>query len=128
MSATVRSNSCRRRKQDWNARGCSGRPLPQVAAIIAILVELGGGLMLVAGFKARWAALALGLFTLAASLMFHRFWDAPADQQLVQQLLFTKNMAIVGGLLFLAGVGPGMLSVDSEDDRSEPRRQSALPV
>src|SRR6266576_1764469 len=50
-------------------------PLPQVGAILAILAELGGGLLLLIGFKARWAALALAIFCLAAGIFFHNYWD-----------------------------------------------------
>ena len=105
-----------------------GLPASAALAVAVGVFEIVAALCLFAGFKARWAAIALSLFTVAASLMFHRFWDVPADQQFVQQLLFTKNMAIVGGLLFLASVGPGMLSVDSEDDRSQPDQRNAVPV
>lgn len=59
------------------------------------------------GFAARWAALALAAFTLAASFLFHPFWSVPADQQFMQQLLFMKNLAVTGGLLILAALGPG---------------------
>ena len=45
------------------------------------------------------------------SLLFHRYWSAPADQQLVTQLLFMKNIAVVGGMLVLAALGPGPASL-----------------
>src|SRR5215469_9436050 len=50
--------------------------LPQLAAIIAILCELGGGILLLVGFKARWAGLVLAVFTLAAGILFHDYWNA----------------------------------------------------
>lgn len=90
-----------------------GLPLPEVGALIAIAVELGGGLALIAGFGTRWAALGLALFTLVASVVFHNYWALPADQQMVQQLMFFKNIAVVGGLLTLAAWGPGAWSVDA---------------
>src|SRR6185503_2521518 len=70
-----------------------GLPLPQVGAIIAILVELGGGLMLAIGFKARWAALAIAIFTLAAGILFHNFWAVEAAQRMAQEINFWKNVA-----------------------------------
>ncbi len=94
-----------------------GAPLPEAAAIIAIIVEVGGGLALILGFKARWAALALALFTLAATLMFHNYWTLPADQQMVQQLMFMKNIAVIGGLLTLAAWGAGAWSMDGKQTR-----------
>ena len=54
-----------------------GLPLPEVGAAIAIAVELGGGLMLIVGWKARWAALALAVFTVVATFFFHDFWNLP---------------------------------------------------
>jgi putative oxidoreductase len=91
-----------------------GLPLPDVGAAIAIVVELVGGLMLLAGWKTRWTALALAVFTLGATFFFHNFWAYPADQQMMQTLLFNKNIAIVGGLLFAYAFGPGRYSVDKQ--------------
>jgi putative oxidoreductase len=90
-----------------------GLPMPQVAAIIALTVEIVGGVALLAGFGTRLAALALALFTLVASFFFHAYWAVPADQQFMQQLLFFKNIAVVGGLLTLAAWGAGAWSVDA---------------
>jgi putative oxidoreductase len=58
--------------------------LPAVAAALALIVEIVGGLALVAGYGTRVAAGALALFTLAASFFFHGYWAVPADQQFVQ--------------------------------------------
>ena len=91
-----------------------GVPLPEVAAIIAIIVEVVGGLALILGFKARWAALLLAVFTLFATFMFHNYWTLPAGQQMVQQLMFMKNIAVIGGLLTLAAWGAGAWSMDGK--------------
>jgi putative oxidoreductase len=96
-----------------------GLPMASVLAVIVGLLELVGGLAIVVGFQARAAALALGIFTLAASVLFHKFWAVPADQAFVQQLMFMKNMAVAGGLFFVAAMGAGSLSFDS-------RRSAAL--
>jgi putative oxidoreductase len=90
-----------------------GLPAPSLLAFGAGLLEVVGGLALIVGFQARWAALALALFTLVASVLFHNFWAAPADQQFMQQLMFQKNLSIVGGLLFVFAFGAGTLSVDA---------------
>ena len=87
-------------------------PMPQVAAIIAIVVELGGGLLLAIGYKARWAALAIGIFTLAAGFLFHDFWNADAAQKMAQSINFWKNVSITGGMLMVFAFGPGRYSVD----------------
>ena len=89
-----------------------GLPLPEVAAALTILVELGGGIVLILGLKTRWAALALAVFTAAATYFFHAFWTAPAAEMHLQSLMFQKNLAVVGGLLVLAAAGPGRFSLD----------------
>ena len=91
-----------------------GVPLPQVAAAIAILVELGLGLLLLVGFKTRWAALGIALFTLVITFIFHAFWSVPAEQVMMQQMNFFKNLAIVGGLFSIAAFGGGAWSADAK--------------
>lgn len=90
-----------------------GLPAPAVLAVAVGLLELLGGLALVVGFQARLAGLALGLFTLAASVLFHPYWAVPADQQFVTQLLFMKNISVAGGMLLLSALGAGPLSLDA---------------
>lgn len=90
-----------------------GMPLPQVAAAIALLVELGGGLLLAVGWKTRWvAAIAIILFTIAASFLFHDFWNMADAARRTNQVMFLKNIAIIGGLLMVVAFGPGRYSVD----------------
>ena len=91
-----------------------GLPLPEVAAAIAIVIEIGGALALLAGFGTRLAALVLAVFTLVATVIFHNYWAMPADTQMMQQLMFFKNVAVVGGLLVLAAWGAGAWSVDAK--------------
>ncbi|NYT84169.1 DoxX family protein [Pollutimonas harenae] len=93
--------------------GSVGLPAPTLAAIVAIIVEVGGGLALIAGYRTRLVALVLAIFTAAASFAFHTFWSLPAEQVMMQQLLFYKNIAIVGGLLILAANGAGAFSLDA---------------
>ena len=90
-----------------------GLPLPAVGAALALTVEIAGSLALIVGFQTRIAALVLAAFTLVASFFFHAYWAAPAEQAFVVQLLFFKNIAVVGGLLLLAAHGAGGLSLDA---------------
>lgn len=94
-----------------------GLPAAQLGAVLAIVVEIGGGIALIAGFQTRIAALALALFTLAASFFFHNYWGVPAEMQFMQSLLFYKNIAVVGGLLTLAAWGPGAWSIDARTSK-----------
>ena len=87
----------------------AGVPFPELAAAIAVVVELGLGLLLLVGFQTRWAALAIAFFTVVITLVFHPFWADPAQAQ-----AFAKNMAIVGGLLSVAAWGGGAWSVDGQ--------------
>jgi putative oxidoreductase len=73
-----------------------------LAAIAAIAVELLAPIAIIVGFKTRYAAAILALFTVAASFSFHKFWALPADQVMMSQMMFFKNLAIAGGLLILA--------------------------
>ncbi len=91
-----------------------GLPLPQLMAIGAILVELGAGLLLLVGYKARWAALAIFLFLIPTTLIFHNFWALPADQVMDNMINFEKNVTIMGGMLMVWAFGPGRLSLDRE--------------
>lgn len=90
-----------------------GLPMPAVLAFGTALLEVVAGLALAVGFFARPAALALALFTLLATVLFHNFWAMPADQAYVQQLMFMKNLAVVGGLLLVFSFGAGPASVDA---------------
>ena len=89
-----------------------GLPMPTVGAAVAIAVEVLGAVALILGLGTRWAALALAAFTLVASFFFHNFWAMPAEQQMMQQLMFGKNLAITGGLLAFAAFGAGRFSID----------------
>jgi putative oxidoreductase len=91
-----------------------GLPLPELGAALAIVVEVGGALALIAGFQTRWAALFMAVFTLVAGVIFHQFWAVPADQVMVQQIMFFKNVAIAGGLFMLTAFGAGAWSVDAK--------------
>lgn len=90
-----------------------GMPMPQVAVAIGLVIEIVAGLAILLGWHTRWAALILAFFTLVASFFFHAFWSAPAEAAMVQQLLFWKNVAVVGGLLGFAAHGAGGWSADA---------------
>jgi putative oxidoreductase len=85
-----------------------GLPLPEVGYALAVIVEIGAGLLLIVGYQTRLAALSLAALTLLAAIIFH---NAFTDQN--QFIHFMKNVAIVGGLLQVAIFGAGRWSVDA---------------
>lgn len=94
-----------------------GFPAPEVMAVLAILVEVGGGALLVLGWQTRRMAWLLILFVAIATAMAHRFWEFDAAQYANQMNHFLKNAAIIGGLLYAAVMGAGALSLDSRAAR-----------
>ena len=86
----------------------AGLPLPPAALVVAVIIELGGGLLLIAGFRARVIAAVLALFALATAVSFHSNF---ADQN--QMIHFLKNVMMAGGLLQIVAFGAGALSVDN---------------
>jgi putative oxidoreductase len=82
--------------------------VPGVLLPLVILLELGGGLLLLFGFLTRWVALVLAAYCLLTALLFHL---QPGDQ--MQMINFMKNLAMAGGLLLFVRHGAGAPSVDS---------------
>jgi putative oxidoreductase len=91
-----------------------GLPLAQLAWLIAIVVEFGGGALLVLGYRTRLVASVLALFALATAISFHRNF---ADQNPMIQ--FLKNIMLTGGLLQIVYFGAGPISIDAS--RRDPR-------
>jgi putative oxidoreductase len=102
-----------------------GLPLPTAGAALALVVEIVGSVALLLGLQTRLAALVLAAFTLVASYFFHAFWAVPADQVMVTQLLFYKNIAVAGGLLALVASGAGAWSLDARREPAPARLATA---
>jgi putative oxidoreductase len=85
----------------------TGMPMSEMLLVLTITLEFGGGILLVLGWRARWIAAAFFGFTLLASLIFHPFWAAEPAQAMSQQINFMKNLATMGGMLFVVVHGPG---------------------
>ena len=102
-----------------------GLPLPTAGAALALVVEIVGSVALLLGWHTRAASLVLAAFTLVASYFFHAFWSVPADQVMVTQLLFYKNVAVAGGLLALVASGAGGWSIDARREPAAARLATA---
>jgi len=102
---------------DWESSAgyMASKGMPAVSFFLgmAIILEIGGGLSVLLGYKARLGALALIIFVIPATFLFHNFWAMPAEQQQIQMILFMKNLAMIGGLLFVVAFGAGQISLDN---------------
>ena len=102
-------------------------PLPEFATLIAILVEIGGGLAILLGWKTRWAAAVLVVFLVVITPIFHGFWRMDGAERAANHINFMKNLTILGGFLLLYAFGPGRFSVDGALRRRPLQRESAPP-
>ncbi|KAA1001720.1 DoxX family protein [Paraburkholderia panacisoli] len=93
-----------------------GLPVPPLAYIAAVAVELGGGLLLLSGYRARYVSLAMAVFCLATAAFFHHNF---ADQN--QMIHFLKNVMMAGGLLQITYFGAGAFSFDARAGRAASR-------
>jgi putative oxidoreductase len=82
-------------------------PFPDLAILIAIVIELVGGLMIALGWQTKNAALGIFFFLIPVTYYFHTNFLDP-----MQMTMFLKNLSIMGGLLLLASFGPGKYSLD----------------
>jgi putative oxidoreductase len=95
------------------AIGSKGLPLPEVLAIATAILELGGGLLIIAGWQTRLVSLALAVFTAVAAYFFHDFWHYPPGAEHTDNMIhLMKNVSIIGGFLMLCAAGGGRYSLD----------------
>jgi putative oxidoreductase len=91
----------------------NGVPMANIAVYVAIAIELGMGLLLVAGFQTRLAAIVLTIFILSTLFFFHQYWNMEGGPRGINRVIFFKNVAVIGGMLMLMVAGPGRYSVDA---------------
>ena len=98
----------------WSNRASqAGLPFGHLAIVLSITIQMLAGLAVLVGFQASCAALALFIFLIPTTLTFHRFWrftGAARNQQITN---FNRNIAIMGGLLFIVTYGAGAYSTDA---------------
>lgn len=111
---------------DWQetAQYMEAKHVPLIPLLLpaAALMELCGGLALLLGLESRWMALALFLFLTPTTLIFHNFWAYVGVEQQHQLQQFFKNLAIMGGLALIVGLGLGSASLDAWLARLRDRR------
>lgn len=89
-----------------------GVPMASVTAAIAVIMEFFVGIAIAVGFYTRPLAIVLGLYTIAAAVIGHQFWNLVDPERIGAMINFYKNMSIAGGLLLLCIAGPGRYSLD----------------
>lgn len=86
-----------------------GLPMAEVLTVLTILIELGGGLLILVGWQARWAATAIFFFIIPVTFIFHPFWVQG------ESISFMKNLAIMGGMLMIVAYGSGPYSLKNDN-------------
>lgn len=94
-----------------------GLPMSDVLLVLTILIELGGGLMILLGWRPRLAALVMFLWLIPVTLIFHKFWGIDAAQAQTQMIQFMKNVSIAGGMLLVLAFGSGPYSLGKNECR-----------
>lgn len=87
-------------------------PFALILLPLAILVQMAGAIFLLSGYKTRIGAWMLILFIIPAAIIFHDFWNLRGHERLTEQILFMKDLAILGGLMIIASFGPGRYAFD----------------
>lgn len=108
----------------WNQTAASmekeGVVVVPLILLGGIIFEIGGGLSVLLGWRARLGALALIVFLIPTTLIFHDFWTYEGDHQQMQMIHFMKNLSIMGGLFILLGLGAGCCSLDRKSQCKPP--------
>ncbi|MBK4472054.1 DoxX family protein [Enterobacter hormaechei] len=89
-----------------------GAPMPMLAAIVAVVMEVPAAILIVLGFFTRPLAVIFVFYTLGTALIGHHYWDMTGDAVLPNMINFYKNVSIAGGFILLAITGPGAISLD----------------
>jgi len=89
-----------------------GLPAANALLVLTIVLEIGGGVLLIVGWQVRWVATAFCGFIFLTALIFHPFWNSDAAVYLSQLNHFMKNLALMGGMLYVMAYGAGPLSLD----------------
>jgi putative oxidoreductase len=92
-----------------------GLPLYTVLHVVSGIVEILGGIAILTGFQARWGAWALFLYLIPVTVVMHNFWAYQGPEHMMQQINFMKNLAIMGGLLYIGTFGAGNFALGRRD-------------
>jgi putative oxidoreductase len=91
-----------------------GLSMPEVLAALTIIIEIGGGLMILLGWRARLGAAVLFLWMIPVTFVFHNFWSMEGAAAMANQINFHKNLALMGAMLLIVGFGSGPYSMKKD--------------
>lgn len=91
-----------------------GIPLANIALVLTIIIEVGGAVMIILGYKARLGAAALLLWMIPVTAIFHNFWAAAEAAKQMEMIMFMKNLGLMGGMLVIIGLGSGPKSLKAD--------------
>jgi putative oxidoreductase len=91
---------------------------PMVIAYLVAAINLIGGILILAGYQTRWAAIVLIAFVVLTLVLVHTFWTMDGPARAANQAHFYKNLAHIAGLLFLINLGPGRCSLEHRFSKS----------
>jgi putative oxidoreductase len=89
-----------------------GAPMPMLAAIVAVVMEVPAAILIVLGFFTRPLAVIFVFYTLGTAVIGHHYWDMTGDAVRPKMINFYKTVSIAGGFILLAITGPGAISLD----------------
>jgi len=90
----------------------TGVPVPMLAAIIAVVMEVFVAIAIIVGFYVRPLAIVIAIYTVGTTILAHHYWNMTGAAQYTNMVNFYKNLSIIGGLLLLSVTGPGKYSLD----------------
>jgi putative oxidoreductase len=90
-----------------------GMPFPAASIVAAATLEIAGGLAILTGLQVKLVSWILFVYLIPTSIIFHNYWALQGALRAAMEAHFFKNMAIMGGLLFLATSGAGPFSLDA---------------
>jgi putative oxidoreductase len=105
-------------KQTIGYAASQGVPLASVAVPLSGVLAAAGGLSILLGYRAKLGAWLIVLFLVPVTLMLHRFWGVPDPMMAqMQQVMFMKNVSMLGGALLISQLGAGPWSLDARRDQ-----------
>tara|TARA_B100000686_G_scaffold235059_1_gene242911 strand:+ start:217 stop:600 length:384 start_codon:yes stop_codon:yes gene_type:complete len=81
--------------------------VPEILFLPALIIEILFSILLILGYKAKWVASVMALFTFTVAIIFHTDFD-----EAMQMIFFLKDLAIAGGFMIIVAYGPGKISLD----------------